>query len=94
MAIDRLGPVDPISPYNRTGKASKVDRKQAADSVDVSQEARRQAAIQQIADAVRQSPDVRMDRVEEVKAKLLDPNYIDDLVVGDVADKLLDAFGV
>ena len=90
MAIDRLGPVDPVAKYNRTEKAAKVERKESLDSVDVSQEALRQAAIRQVAEAVRQTPDVRMDRVEEVKAKLQDPNYINDLVVGRVADRLME----
>ena len=35
-----------------------------------------------------------MDRVEEVKAKLQDPSYIDDKVKGEVADKIMDMFGL
>ena len=60
----------------------------------VSAEARRSAALQQTAEVVRAAPDLRMDRVEQVKAKLQDPDYIDSAVVEAVADSLLDAFGV
>jgi len=94
MTIDRLGPVDPVAKYNKTGKPTKVARQALTDSVAVSEEARRSAALQQTADIVRATPDVRMDRVEEVKAKLKDPNYINDKVVEAVADSLMDVFGV
>lgn len=94
MTIDRLGPVDPVAKYNKTGKPAKVAEQANTDTIAVSEEARRSAALQQTADIVRATPDVRMDRVEEVKAKLQDPNYINDTIVEAVADKLLDVFGV
>ena len=94
MTIDRLGPVDPVANYNKTKKPGKVTEKTPADTVAVSEEARRSAALQQTADIVRATPDIRMDRVEEVKARLEDPNYINDAVVEAVADSLMDVFGV
>jgi negative regulator of flagellin synthesis FlgM len=94
MTIERLGPVDPVSKYNKTEKPAKVAKSGPTDSVAVSEEARRAADLQKTAEAVSQTPDVRMDRVEEVKAKLQDPNYIDDAVVSAVADSLMDVFGV
>ena len=94
MTIDRLGPVDPVAKYNKAGKPAKVTKQAPADTVAVSEEARRSAALQQTADVVRATPDVRMDRVEEVKAKLQDPDYINDTVVEALADRLLDVFGV
>jgi negative regulator of flagellin synthesis FlgM len=94
MTIDRLGPVDPVSKFNKTGKPAKVDRPAPTDSVAVSEEARRSAALKQTADIVRATPDVRLDRIEEVKAKLQDPNYINDKIVEALADRLMDVFGV
>ncbi len=94
MTIDRLSPVDPVAKYNKTSKAAKVNRQALGDSVAVSEEARKQAMLQQISEAVYSSPDVRMDRVEEVKAKLQDPGYIDNVMLESVADKIMDAFGL
>ena len=94
MTIDRLGPVDPVAKYNKTGKPAKVARQAPTDTVAVSEEARRQAALRQTADIVHATPDIRMDRVEEVKARLEDPNYINDKVLESVADSILDVFGV
>lgn len=94
MTIDRLGPVDPVAKYNKTSKTSKVVKKSEADSVNVSDEAKRSAELLRAADTAKSSPDIRMDRVEEVKAKLQDPNYINDKVLGEVADSIMDMFGI
>ena len=94
MTIDRLGPVDPVSKYNKADKASKVVRKNEADSINVSDEAKRSAELLKAADVAKSSPDIRMDRVEEVKAKLQDPDYINDKIIGSVADSIMDMFGI
>lgn len=94
MTIDRLGPIDPVAKYNKAEKPAKVAKKDTSDTIAVSEEARRSVALQQTAEAVHQAPDIRMDRVEEVKAKLQNPNYIDDAVIEAVADSLMDVFGV
>ncbi len=94
MTIDRLGPVDPVSKYNKTNKTSKVVRKSDSDSINVSDEAKRSAELLKAADTAKSSPDIRMDRVEEVKAKLQDPNYINDKVINSVADSIMDMFGI
>jgi len=94
MTIDRLGPVDPVSKINKENKSANAGKHVSADSVTVSEEARRLAALQQTAEFVHATPDVRMDRVKEVKEKLQDPNYINEKVIEAVADRLLDVFGV
>lgn len=94
MTIDRLGPVEPVAKFNKTNNSGKAAKQVLTDTVAVSEEAKRSASLQQTADIVRATPEVRMDRVEEVKAKLQDPNYIDDAVIETVADNILDVFGV
>ena len=41
-----------------------------------------------------ETPDVRADRVAEVKEKLKDPNYLNDVVIKSAADKFLSALGI
>jgi len=94
MTIDRLGPVDPLSRYNKTEKTVRIENKEKTDSVDVSQEAKKSAELFQAMETVKTAPAVREDRIAEVKAKLQDPNYINDTVVNTVADKLMDLFGI
>lgn len=94
MSIERLGPVDPIQRYSQTDKAKRAEQKPASDSVSFSDEARMKAEVFRISEEVKTTPDVRMDRVEEVKRKLQDPNYIDNAVVENVAEQVMDMFGL
>lgn len=94
MTIDRLGPVDPVQRYSQTDKAKAPASKPENDSVAFSEEARQKAEIFRVSEQVRVSPDVRMDRVEEVRRKLQDPNYIDNKVVEHVAEQVMDMFNL
>ena len=94
MSIDRLGPVDPVAKFNKTQKTQRADNAQHSDSVNFSEESRMQAELYKISEAVRAQPDIRADRVAEVQRKLEDPSYIDDTVLGTVADRIMDVFGL
>lgn len=94
MTIDRIGPVDPLSRFNKTEKTVRSELKEKTDSIDVSSEAKKSAELLQTMESVKLAPDVREDRIAEVKARLQDPNYINDTVVNSVADKLMDLFGI
>ncbi|MDC7124785.1 MAG: flagellar biosynthesis anti-sigma factor FlgM [Spirochaetales bacterium] len=93
MTIDRLGSIDPLSQINKAGKTGKAVKPQGRDTISVSDEAKNLGEVYRAAEMVKASPDIRMDRVEEVKMKLQDPNYIDSKI-GDVADRLMEAFGL
>ncbi len=94
MSIERLGPVDPVAKFNKTQKMQRVAQKSQNDSVNFSEESRMQAEIYKISEEVRAQPEIRADRVAEVQRKLEDPSYIDDVVLGKVADRLMDMFGL
>jgi negative regulator of flagellin synthesis FlgM len=93
MTIERLGPVDPVQRYSQTEKTQRAS-KPKNDSVDFSDEARVKAELFQVSEQVKAAPDIREDRVAEIKKKLEDPNYIDDVVVEEVAEQIMDMFGV
>ncbi|TFG63372.1 MAG: flagellar biosynthesis anti-sigma factor FlgM [Spirochaetales bacterium] len=92
MTIERLGPVDPVSKLNKTEKSSRVEKRDSTDSITVSEEAKSLAELYQVSESVKLSPDVRMDRVMEVKEKLKDPSYLSDKVIETVADRLMQLF--
>jgi negative regulator of flagellin synthesis FlgM len=94
MTIERLGPVDPVQRPNQTNKAQRPAEKQPTDSVSFSDEAVMKAEVYRVAEQVNRAEDIRADRVAEVKRKLEDPNYINDVVVEQVADQIIDMFGV
>jgi negative regulator of flagellin synthesis FlgM len=92
MTIDKLGPIDPFSKYNKAERPSKPERSEKSDSISFSSEARSKGEIYKATEVVKLSPEIRMDRVEEVRKKLQDPSYINDKVVELVADKVMDLF--
>lgn len=94
MTIERLGPIDPVQRPNQTNKTQRPAQKQQSDSVSFSDEAVMKAEVIRLAEQVRRTDDVRSDRVEEIKRKLEDPDYIDNTVVEQVADQIMGAFGI
>lgn len=94
MTIERLGPVDPVQRYSQTEKTRHTGPTAGNDSIAFSDEAKLKAELLRATEQVRSAPDVRMDRVEEVRRKLQDPNYIDNAVVEHVAEQVMDMFNV
>lgn len=94
MTIDKLGSINPVQNYNKPEKPVKSSNKTENDSISVSSEARVMGELLKAAEAVKQSPDIRMDRVEEVRRKMSDPDYINDTVINSVADKIIDMFEI
>ena len=92
MTIDKLGPVDPVSKYNKTEKVTKPSNRDKTDSISFSEEAKSKGEVYKITEEVKLSPEIRQDRIDEVKKKLEDPNYINDKVVEAVAEKVMDLF--
>jgi negative regulator of flagellin synthesis FlgM len=91
MMIDRIGSIDPIQPGKKPGRANQVNEAPKSDSISISSEAVEKAELYRVVEMAKAAPDVRMDRVEELKAKINDPTYINDKVLNATADKLIDA---
>jgi negative regulator of flagellin synthesis FlgM len=94
MTIDKLGPIDPVSKFNKTNKAGRIDKKEKADSINISEDAKTMAEVYKATEEIKKTPDIRLERIEEIKKKLQDPNYIDQKVMEAVADKIMDSFGI
>ncbi|SIQ73593.1 anti-sigma-28 factor, FlgM family [Alkalispirochaeta americana] len=92
MTIERLGPIDPIHRYHKAEKAAKSAGAKTGDAISLSDEARARSEVLQALEEVRGLPDIRQDRVEEVRRKLEDPSYISDKVVEAVAEEILSVF--
>jgi negative regulator of flagellin synthesis FlgM len=94
MMIERLGPVDPLSPPNASGKTARTGKTDRTDAINLSAEAKEKGDIFRAVEISRTAPDVRPDKIAEIKKKLENPSYIDDTIVGTVADRVMDAFGL
>ncbi|MBN2737648.1 MAG: flagellar biosynthesis anti-sigma factor FlgM [Spirochaetales bacterium] len=94
MTIERINSPDPIQKLNKSGKTYKSDKTEKSDAINVSDEAKNKAEIYNATEAAKAAPSVRKDRVEEVKKKLEDPNYINQTVLESVADKVMKYFEI
>ncbi|MFW6288667.1 MAG: flagellar biosynthesis anti-sigma factor FlgM, partial [Spirochaetota bacterium] len=79
---------------SQTDKTKAPQSKPENDSVSFSNEAKIKAEMLRVAEQVKQAPDVREDRIAEVKRKLEDPDYIDNRVVEHVAEQIMDMFNL
>ncbi|MDR2418406.1 MAG: flagellar biosynthesis anti-sigma factor FlgM [Treponema sp.] len=93
MTINGISNIDSISPNKNVNNASKIGGFSCADSISLSADAVEKAELYHVAEIVAATPDVRADRVVELKAKINDPSYINDTILNATADKLMEAFG-
>ena len=95
MMIEKLvgtTPINNVQNTKRTGNAAKSTF--GEDSVSISKEALAKADEFYMKQVAAETPDVRADRVAEVKAKLQDPNYLNNAVIASAADKIMESFGL
>ncbi len=64
------------------------------DSISVSAEAKEMAEAYYLEQVAKETPDVRADRIAELKEKIKDPNYLNNAVINSAADKFLSAIGL
>ena len=94
MTIDRLNGIDPVKPVHPIQRAQRAEAVGKADAVSVSNEARVLSDANIALEAVRNAPDIREDKVDEVKKKFADPSYINNALLELVADRILDDYGL
>jgi negative regulator of flagellin synthesis FlgM len=95
MTIERLGGIDPLKNVQNTHKpASKASVSTEPDSIIVSAEAKEMAEAYYLSEVSSSTPDVRADRIAQVKEKIKDPGYINATVIDSVANRILDSYGL
>ena len=91
MTIDRIGSIDPIQPGKKPGRTGQSNESPRTDTISISSEAQKKAELLRAQELVAASPDVRAERVAELKEKINDPSYMDDKLINATANKLIDA---
>lgn len=81
---------------DRVNKTNNVSRSTGlgSDNVEISDEAKKLSELAQFQKIVEASPDIREDRIAEVKARLESGAYDNDEVMMAVADKLMKVLGL
>ncbi|MDR2634170.1 MAG: flagellar biosynthesis anti-sigma factor FlgM [Treponema sp.] len=94
MMIDRIGSINPVASGNKYGGNNQINQTVHTDSISLSQEALEKSALYRAQELVVSAPEVRLDRIAELKQKIADPSYINDAVVQTTADHMIDMLGL
>ena len=91
MVIDKIGNINNIIESKKTKAASQTKEvKKPEDSLQISSEGKKAAEASRATQIVRETPDMRVDRVKEIKEKVQNGtyNFDDDAMLERVADKI------
>lgn len=91
-SINNVSQINNVQNLRKTENTSKVSA--STDSISVSAEAKEMAELYYMDKVAKETPDIRADRVAEVKEKLKDPNYLNNAVFISAADNFLSALGL
>jgi negative regulator of flagellin synthesis FlgM len=94
MTIEGINSLESIQPGKKQGPNNRPNEAVHSDSIKISSEALEKGEFYQAVELVSSAPDVRTDRIAELKKKINDPSYIDDTIVQATADKIMEAFGL
>lgn len=86
--IQKLKNIEKSSSQTQKSKSTS----QQSDEVNISQDAKLARTLNRAFENIETSPDVRQDRVEDVKEKLQEGFYDKPEVINEVADQLTDVF--
>lgn len=92
MLIDKISGINPASIISSTQKSAQTNAAPSnEDTIEVSQEARDKATEYYMNQVAAETPDVRADRVAEVKKAISDPGYMSDARIAATAEKIMSA---
>ena len=95
MRIDNLNGLNPLSNLSGNKRVyAGYPVSMGRDEVIISEEAKEMLETQKLDAIAKETPDVRMDRIEAVREKLKDPNYFSAATIASTADKILSAYGL
>lgn len=93
--IDKIGGINPLNNVQNIRKTENSARvSEEFDSIHLSDEAVEKAEAYYLEKVAAETPDVRADRIAEVKAKIKDPSYLSDAVIQSAAEKFMTSIGL
>jgi len=96
MVIDKIGNVNSIIEPRKPKQNYQVNNvRPTSDSVQISEEGLKAAEEARLAQIVKESPDIRADKVKELKEKIASGEFdraIDDKLLGNIASRMINGF--
>ncbi len=90
--VNSVNSVNNVQNLRKTENTAKVSKE--ADSISVSKEAVEMAEAYYLDKVAAETPDVRADKIAEIKAKIKDPSYLSDAIIQSTAEKFLTSIGL
>lgn len=90
--VNNVTQLNNVQNIRKTDNSAKV--KAESDSISVSKEAVEMAEAYYMDKVAAYTPDVRADRIAEVKAKIKDPSYLSNAIIQSTAEKLMTSYGL
>ena len=90
--VNNVTQLNNVQNIRKTDNSAKV--KAESDSISVSKEAVEMAEAYYMDKVAADTPDVRADRIAEVKAKIKDPSYLGNAIIQSTAEKLMTSYGL
>lgn len=95
MSIEKLGGINAINNLQNTRRTNGTEKSSyVADSVSVSAEAKAMAETYYMKQVSSETPDVRADKIAEIKSKIQNPNYLNESVIASAAEHIMESFGL
>jgi negative regulator of flagellin synthesis FlgM len=90
MTIDRVGSIDPIQPGKKPERTNQVNDVPKTDSISISSEAVEKAELYRVREIAASAQEIRTEKIEELKAKINDPSYLNKETINATAERLID----
>ncbi len=90
MGIDKIGFLNKIFGLKGKRAVQNVNNNNKNDSINISEEAKMLSEINKYKEIVKKLPDIRRDKVNEIKEKLKNESYMSEEIYKSVAEKLSD----
>ncbi len=94
MTINNVSGVNSIKNCSGIEKSAQTVKIPEKDTITLSSEAKAIGEVYALSEELKAVPDIRMDKVEAAIQKLKDPDYINQSVINNVADKIADMLGI
>ena len=88
MVIDKIGNINNIVEPKKSNPVSSSKETRKKDSVQISSEAKSAAEVAKLAQTVKSAPDIRIDRVQQIKELINNGTY--DFNNPDILEKVAD----
>ena len=89
MTINKIGSIEPIQPGRKPERNNQVSGGLQTDTISISSAAQEKAELLRAQEIASTAPDVRAERIAELRIKINDPSYLNERIINATADNLI-----